>query len=602
MHPKYYLTKMDKAKIFFYASTLTTSLALLLSWEILLQILKPTCYILDGGYNPKLLIPYILSPKTDGYIALLATLTAGALMLIIGVIEGVWYIAGSLTASILILTTGQREILYALPLITTTPLLLLPRSGDKKIYLVYLAETLLALIAILEISTLAYYTGIALSLNLPLVHRAASWDLALFYWLHPLVPALVLTFLFSPLLKLALKALETLLGKEIKIKGKEFDLPLGEYKILAIALLLSIFLGSILYLPTINPEGKYKGVDPITRYDPHLRQIYSSEDRLKAIVEIGYDRPLMYLGLYLLSKILGIEGAVKAMPALCAALFTLSVYLLAKTCFKPGAAKLATLLAPTSYTVTAGLMGGLYNNWIALSLSLLATTFLLRYLRGSWINAVIFALLYFTVIATHVYMGVIYAATLPISVLLAIKPRDRKYLWRIGPIIAIVSILALTAALYAFQRPVTAYYKCWSRSIGLSFTGPTRLFGPKWWEIYLFSIYNYAASAGIDLIGWSLALLGILSTDLSKPINKILAAWLLVTGPMLIVASNWLMWRVLYDVPVALYEALGMYTLLSTIERKEGLKLALLSGIALILLKANYALRFAEGMTFTSWP
>jgi len=41
----------------------------------------------------------------------------------------------------------------------------------------------------------------------------------------------------------------------------------------------------------------------------------------------------------------------------------------------------------------------------------------------------------------------------------AIKPKDRKYLWRIGPIITIVSILALIIALYIFHRPVTGYYR-----------------------------------------------------------------------------------------------------------------------------------------------
>ena len=102
--------KIEKANIFLHASTLTTAAALLLNWEILLQILKPTCYLLDGGYNPKLLIPYIFNPKTDGYIALATMLTAGVLMLIIGIIEGIWYLAGSLTALILIQATGQREI------------------------------------------------------------------------------------------------------------------------------------------------------------------------------------------------------------------------------------------------------------------------------------------------------------------------------------------------------------------------------------------------------------------------------------------------------------------------------------------------------------
>ena len=492
------------------------------------------------------------------------------------------------------LTLGSKEPITAAAFLYYIFYPIIYHSRNKRTYLKYVLETTLTTLILVEAGSLFYYLGIAAKLDLPLVWRTASWDLAIFYWLHPIIPLLVLAFLFSPLLKPGIKSLKLLAGKEKKQKKpRKTKIKLPSWKtILLISLSIAAFTATTLYLPTLNPTGEFKGVDPNTRYYPHLKQIYESPDRIKAAIKIGYDRPLSYIIMFLLSKLAGIELTVKLMPLICSLLYVIAVYYFSKTLLDATSAKIATLFSAISYTTTAGLFGGLYSNWTAISLSLLAIAFL--YKKGK-INTLIFSLLYFATLATHIYYGAVYAAILTITLLIAPAQKDKRTLKK-APIIILVSVIALAIAFTIFKTPVTRMYNAWLRIITKTINNPTYIFGREWWNTYLFNLYNYAAGAALDIIAWTLALTGMLLYD-KKPVNNLLTAWLVVATPLLLLAPFNLQWRVLYDIPYPIYQAPGTTIILSKISGKNRKHLLIL----ILLIETCHTIRFTQGITFVKW-
>ena len=103
-----------------------------------------------------------------------------------------------------------------------------------------------------------------------------KFHIAFFYALYPLVPALYLIMLFSYLSYFALF--------NVKLNNKNVELKIGRrtYIILvSLVFALATFFGIAIYLPTLNPRGRYIGVDPLLRYIPHLRLMFEKRDYVR---------------------------------------------------------------------------------------------------------------------------------------------------------------------------------------------------------------------------------------------------------------------------------------------------------------------------------
>jgi hypothetical protein len=142
---------------------------------------------------------------------------------------------------------------------------------------------------------------------------------------------------------------------------------------LAPALLLSIILPIIPYLPSINPEFKPVSVD-IRFYSIWLGEMLS-RDCWSAVeyafygVENG-NRPLYLLMLYSLTSLGISKDAVLNLEALLTSpFFTLAVYYTSKRLSRDSLyALLASLSAVLGFNITVGMMAGLFAAWTALIL------------------------------------------------------------------------------------------------------------------------------------------------------------------------------------------------------------------------------------------
>jgi hypothetical protein len=320
---------------------------------------------------------------------------------------------------------------------------------------------------------------------------------------------------------------------------------------------------------------------------------------LPSVLKVGYDRPLHYLLLYGLAKALGPYDAVRALALTPLLLYTLASYLLARELWGGRVAGLAAAVAPATYTATAGLFGGLYGNWTALAVALLACAAAVRWLRkggAAWL--VLYLLLLAAAAGVHVYMGAVAFAALSLFLLLAAGRG-----WRRRALAALTLQLALAlVGLYAGERyfsapgargPLSIAYL--NVNLWLRRAASMELFSERWWSDFCFAIYRYAATAALDPTVWLLTALAVAVLGFRDLGGLLLAPWMLLTALLALTAPPNLIYRSLLDFPYPLAEAVGLAHLAALAEGRLGGRAAKLWAAAL-LFKLGFALAFAVGL------
>ncbi|RLE64364.1 MAG: hypothetical protein DRJ47_07925, partial [Thermoprotei archaeon] len=258
---------------------------------------------------------------------------------------------------------------------------------------------------VVKLSRLAYYILVALTVvsGLPLLYWVAyTWspeplldcgfrpyrwvselDAGLLHVYAPVYPFLLLATIYSWLppvvgrvfggrvrLEVGCKALD-------KANGYEPSAGVLARRLgLVSALLLGVFLPLIPYLPTINPGFRPASVDIRSGVGYSKRLNYMLSTDLWGAVEYAFygrsgNRPLYLLLLYAIT-ILGVpKEAVLNLEALfIAPMFALAVYSTARRLNGDGCyALLAMLAGLLGFNMTAGMFGGFFATWTALSLS-----------------------------------------------------------------------------------------------------------------------------------------------------------------------------------------------------------------------------------------
>jgi len=243
-------------------------------------------------------------------------------------------------------------------------------------------RSLLLVVAVLESFKIAYLlikllTGVYLSwFSTPVYVNIVIW-----YYLWPLVPtALIIVAvygIFKTLLNLAgvqvsffLKVrsvytyLENLIRRPRAIdKGVNHGNPLTY---LVAGLLLSIAMGVIPYIPTLNPEQRPVNTDWIYYYN-WLNSMVGNDF---SVLTRCPDRPLYSILLYAVWHILKVDPKAIAIYHNIALfpLHTLSLYLLARRWFGGEVASYAALLTPFSPTLLSFIYGGFQADLLAVSL------------------------------------------------------------------------------------------------------------------------------------------------------------------------------------------------------------------------------------------
>jgi len=321
--------------------------------------------------------------------------------------------------------------------------------------------------------------------------------------------------------------------------------------------------------------------------------MYNCNGSFICIFKIGYDRPLMYFGLYALSKVLGMVNSIKVLPVLCHMLYVLSIYFFFRY-VSGGYAGIASLIASASYTVTAGLWGGLYSNWFSLSFGVFASIFLFLYHKKGLLKyGLLYVVFHFLTLGFHAYQGIVYTAILVFLFVISVILKDGK-LRRIAIVLIIPGLAFLLLIFGPYYRPFYINYIHWTKLIS-KYVFNFEMFSERWWLWMFIAVYNYGAGAGADYMGWSFSLFGSVLTGVRDFSRRLLFAWIFVTGFLAAFAPMNLIYRSIFDLPVAIYEALGLIFFAKFLDKDEGSLFRLFLALY-VLFRLNYLFRFVGGM------
>ena len=600
-------SKLDKSKLF---CSLILSLIIILTAMLVVSALGSKYIILTyiGTYSISPIL-YLASPKVD--VILLEVLN---IIFIVTLFELTRRAVSRVEVCIVLTYLGIISIVLANHLFYESPyvnnvIVAIIETTISIMFFVYLTKVRKALsfkavlcwtlrftalaLFIVELLGLIYQTLLCLGVDLPIIRAFRFYDMLILYAFHLLNPLLLLLFLFSwtllPLIgkvraelreiniKTGVKIIDHVLNKHIEIIG------------LAIGLFYATLLGSVPYLPWLNPSGRYVGVDAVTRYHPHLTRMVRGEGLSFAL---SSDRPLFYAVTYYLAKYFGVVPVVKAMPLACSVMFTIATFFLARVLFNnKWLVALATVLTPASINTTMAIFAGLYANWTAFALVFFSISLILKSEERMYLLPLGIILLFATA-GVHPYQWAVVVITLILYTVMqlgnVIRRRKVSKLF-IVCLLTILITLAFTAFIIFAFKDIRRVFRSYSRSLPQAFYKrlmSLSYFDEKWWRGMLFFTYNYGIGAFINVPAHVLSTLGFLRYKFKY--DKLLIAWLVgVSALAFIIPYN----RYMYVLPFHLYLALGVYAVFDFFKKVDH-KVALVIMLILVFVQLNYATRY----------
>jgi len=554
------------------ASLTSMGISILLTWTYLLYKvgLYCSCWESSSGFIIRAIIPPL------NYVGIIVWVILLSIPLTVN--GKLWFIA------IPPLTLIPTIAISDPPPLALTSILLIFLNSLKRIF-----EAILAGIIVVELTVLTYILARAYDLQVPLLPTLPI-HLSLYCLLIPVMPILVLVACLSPILN--------------PLAPKKFN-PINysmNRTLLAIALVTSLTMWSIIYCSALNPGLKLVGVDAITRYYPHATQLLRGV--LRSVMSVGYDRPLYYLILYILAKYLGAYNAVRILALIAISTYTVASYMFAREVWGGWVAGVAAMIAPLTYTATVGFYSGLYSNWTSLSIALLAYTSIVKWLRrGGFKWLTLYFILMAGSVAIHVYMGAIFFAAS--TIILALATIEGNFRRKALTVLAI-QIAFATLSLLAIENlgpqlgiPTTrTLLKIVIGNINSWLGGLTslKLFSTSWWNNMCFAIYAYAPTAALDPTVWILTAIGITTLKFRSLDGFIIMPWILIVAALSFTAPLNLIYRVLYDMPYSITEAAGISYITENMWRRFSGRVNAISLAALIAFKICYAMNYAVGL------
>lgn len=371
----------------------------------------------------------------------------------------------------------------------------------------------------------------------------------------------------------------------------------------ALAFLVSLYL----YLPGLNPDGHPIGVDtPL--YEDWLSELENRQP-FEALAQFLFrhpDRPLTLFALYLMKRATGLSAlaVAKFFPLLLSPILVLSVYFFARKAFASNFVSVsAGFFAVSSFHVSVGLYAGFLANWVAIIESYLLIGFLSEALTRKSLAKVFVASL-FSVLLLFTHAGT-WGMILGILFIHLVVSLTRK---RSRAIHSPESLTLLILVVFNLAIGIARNY-----ALGLSLGNFETLREAQvlfsldslrsFWNDMLYALLHTMNGFFINPLALFLATLGGLVAVLNeKPLNRYLTSWLICSSIFFVFSSSWgIKTRILFNMPLPVFEALGLAAIIDAIERyvesDEAPKLKWFILILVFLISLNYIFRCAFAMS-----
>lgn len=378
-----------------------------------------------------------------------------------------------------------------------------------------------------------------------------------------------------------------------------------------LALICSIALSSLFaiypYLPSLNPEGRYIGID-FSAYEQWLREM-DEGDGLNAMSYAFFtlrDRPLSVLLMFGAYKITGLSSRtiLKFMPLILSPCLVLAMFYFAFEATGDWTiCSLAALLAALSYPVTGGMLGALFSNWIGLIGVYFFSGLLMRSIKErSWPWVFLTASTLVSVLFAHNYTWVIVIGVLGAYALLlgVLGMRGKNVWWKIKIVGAIIGLNVIADIV---RNLLLGSVGVAGEAVGVAKSRFALEFIGQFWSRLNWTINDAMGGFYMNFVVLFLAFIGAFLVCLrDKPVHRYLASWLVLSSVLFILGNGEAQWRILYDIPISIFAAFGldyMRRRLGSLGSREGKILESLCILLVVLVNANYGFRCAHHLLET---
>lgn len=470
-----------------------------------------------------------------------------------------------------------------------------------------LAIVLLAGIVIEVVSTLELTLTPSTQTTAP--HPTVRFIIAVFNWLIPLSPFLLLCLLYSPMVRAAIywgsrhsisikrlrEELHSLVAftKEIDPTPSHGKLFLLEHTrlILIVSMIVAVVVAYTPYRLDLNPKQNPVGIDTshyINSIDQMLREPFATAAGYALGVAWGGSRPFFLLAVYFAARLgwVNADVAVKFLPLVLAPLLVLASYLLVNLGTRLRyAAAMTALLSAFSPVVTVGIWAGYFANWLAIIETFAFLGLLLLHLRSpSRSRLALMIILSLTILFTHpwTWLTAVVAAFIFLFSLRSEIPS--RLLWQVGGYILGADLLA------EFLKSVLI------AGSGAAAAGEVLAGGPG---NPLSNISNFLPNVVYAILGTyqgllansmiiALALVAVITFRCGDRFERLVLIWVTLTSLAFPLYGDLLQSRLIYNLPIAILAAFGLLRGFSNAPLSEFNKQMII--VLVVLFNANYAL------------
>lgn len=348
---------------------------------------------------------------------------------------------------------------------------------------------------------------------------------------------------------------------------------------ISLFMLLSIIIGVIPHLPTVNVDGQLIGVDTpyYAAYLNELKNSQSAQDFIHQafIVHGNGDRPISLILMFAFLQQMtslgnGIDSAIaiEYLPLLLGPSLVLVIYFLTRELTTNDLTSLlAAFLTAISFHVLIGIYAGFYANWIALIFGYLSFIFFFRFLKEqSAKSLVLYGILLTLTLLSHVYTWSIFAIVMGLYLVVSMAKVRRTI--RNDEVVAannrkkksitvLFLILACTVAIDVGRSILTGSSGGIERDLEVSDRAGLNQFVLRWNNLtYATTVYLGGLFANFIILG--LGLYWIFASRMNENYNIFLIIFLSI-GILPFLFGEWIIQtRVFYNIPFQIPAALAL--------------------------------------------
>jgi hypothetical protein len=340
---------------------------------------------------------------------------------------------------------------------------------------------------------------------------------------------------------------------------------------------LAAFVGIYPYLPAINPPSLLVGVDVTyaRQYAMVMKTMFPLQPGNAMHYVFSEDIPVYLLTQYVVSKIVNSPDiGIRLIPVILSVLLVSSSYWFVSAATGDRLSSITVgLFAAVSFQITAGISGGLYANWLAVSevfvfLALFATGLKKEDRRYVFPLGIISLFVQFTHPWTW-FLLVALVVTYGLTSVLRIGAGAGNFRTEVMFVVSILLINFIPNLLYYFASGASRFTAVYQVLLDLNVGNVPSVVASLDTTLKLF-LAGAMANPMIIILG----IIGVLTlSDLRSSFNRLLLCWVAVIGIAILLSPNslqsadLLQSRVFYLVPFQIFSAIGFLAILRFLTR-----------------------------------